>query len=65
MVHVYIYDLESKTFNGRGGAINITKWYPAIPQFTHMVFVAGSEELLLVEATGSCRIFSLVTENFR
>lgn len=30
-----------------------------------MVFIAGTEELLLIERGGNCRIFSLVTENFR
>jgi hypothetical protein len=31
----------------------------------HAVFISGTEELLLVDETGSARIFSLVTEQFR
>jgi hypothetical protein len=65
-LHIFTYDVEGKAFNARGAAINITRWYlPIIPTFSQMVFVAGTEELLLVEDTGFCRIFSLVTENFR
>ncbi|PVF98362.1 hypothetical protein CPB86DRAFT_825740 [Serendipita vermifera] len=66
-IHVYIYDIDARTFNPRGGAINITRWYSAAqpPSFSQFSFISGSEELLVAEANGSCRIFSLITENFR
>ncbi|PVF92927.1 hypothetical protein CPB86DRAFT_144289 [Serendipita vermifera] len=66
-IHVYLYDPEAKTLNSRGGAIHITKWYTQThaPSFTHFEFISGSEELLLTEENGTCRIFSLITENFR
>lgn len=65
MLHIYVYDTDAKAIGARGAAINITKWYSNTPEFSHLEFVAGTEELLLVERTGTARIYSLVTENFR
>lgn len=65
-MHVYIYDQDSRSFNARGGATNITRWYPkGIPEFSSICFVAGTEELLLVDHTGFGRLFYLTTETFR
>ena len=65
IVHVYIFEHESRTLNARGGAINATKWFPkGIPEFSAMTFVGGTEELLLVDRTGFCRVFYLTTETF-
>ncbi|KAG8816259.1 hypothetical protein FRC17_000381 [Serendipita sp. 399] len=65
-VHIYIYEQESKTFNARGAAINITKWYPrGLPSFNSIVFVPGTEELALIDQYGLCRLFYLTTETFR
>jgi hypothetical protein len=36
-----------------------------VPNFTHLVFVSGKEELCIIEDTGTCRIFSLVTQTFK
>ncbi|KIM24947.1 hypothetical protein M408DRAFT_331430 [Serendipita vermifera MAFF 305830] len=68
LIHIYTYDIEARAFIARGGSVNITRWYdlsPNLPTFTQMVFIAGTEEILLIEDSGSCRIYSLVTENFR
>ena len=65
LLHVYSYDLESRALSSKGSAINITQWYQSTPSFCHLVFVTGTEELLLAEKSGLCRIFSLVTQNFR
>ncbi|KAG8854044.1 hypothetical protein FRB91_004122 [Serendipita sp. 411] len=65
-IHVYIYEPESKTFNARGTAINVTKWYPrGIPTFSSISFVPGTEELVLADQSGLCRLFYLTTETFR
>jgi len=50
-----------------GAPINITRWFDdgAIPEMQHIVFLSGTEELLLVDKAGLARIFSLVTEQFR
>ena len=51
----------------RGAPINISRWFDngAIPEMQYIVFLSGTEELLLVDKTGLARIFSLVTEQFR
>jgi hypothetical protein len=64
-LHIYAYDLANKSLNARGSAENLTRWYQGVPRCTHLLFVSGTEELLLVEKGGLCRIFSLVTANFR
>ncbi|PVF95046.1 hypothetical protein CPB86DRAFT_739378 [Serendipita vermifera] len=65
-VHLYNYDLETRNLNARGGAIDITKWFPnGIPHFHSITFVPGTDELLFVDTTGLCRLFYLPTEAFR
>jgi hypothetical protein len=65
MLHIYVYDADGKSIGARGAAINITNCYSNMPDFSHLEFVAGTEELLLVEKNGRARIYSPVTENFR
>ncbi|KIM19859.1 hypothetical protein M408DRAFT_334238 [Serendipita vermifera MAFF 305830] len=62
---VYSFDSATKSFNARGSPEVLTKWYNRVPEVIHLLFVSGTEELLLVEKGGLCRIFSLVTANFR
>ncbi|CCA69193.1 hypothetical protein PIIN_03093 [Serendipita indica DSM 11827] len=65
-VHVYSYDQDHRTLNAKGTAIDIVKWYPRGPPDLHgLVFVPGTEELLLIEQSGQCRLFYLPTETFR
>jgi hypothetical protein len=65
-IHVYVFDENSRSLYGRGSAINITRWYPSgVPKFEKLLFVLGTEELLLVDNKGVCRIYSLATETFR
>lgn len=51
----------------RGAPINIARWFDddGISEMQHIVFLSGTEELLLVDKTGLARVFSLVTEQFR
>jgi hypothetical protein len=64
----YVYE-----YTNTGGAImphcaqiNITQWFDgAIPEMQHIVFLSGTEELLLVDKAGLARVFSLITEQFR
>ncbi|KIM22923.1 hypothetical protein M408DRAFT_224327 [Serendipita vermifera MAFF 305830] len=62
---VYSFDTATRSFNARGGPEVLTRWYNQVPDVIHLLFVSGTEELLLVEKGGLCRIFSLVTANFR
>ncbi|KAG8823849.1 hypothetical protein FRC17_009237 [Serendipita sp. 399] len=65
-IHVYTYEQDTRSFNARGGATNIIKWYPqGLPTFAFVTFVPGTEELLLVDQKGHCRLFYLITETFR
>jgi hypothetical protein len=64
-LHIYPYDLEPWALISQGYTINITLWYQSTPSLCHLVFVTGTEELLLAEKSGLCRIFSLVTRDFR
>ena len=70
-VRIIPYMYESANSGGaimpHGAPINITRWFDdsAIPEMQHIVFLSGTEELLLVDKTGLARIFSLVTEQFR
>ncbi|KIM22919.1 hypothetical protein M408DRAFT_277543 [Serendipita vermifera MAFF 305830] len=64
-LNVYSFDSTTKLVHARGNREDITKWYNQVPEMVHLLFVGGTEELLLVEKSGLCRIFSLVTANFR
>jgi hypothetical protein len=65
--YVYEYANASGAIMPHRAPINITRWFDdgAIPKMQHIVFLSGTEELLLVDKTGLARIFSLVTEQFR
>lgn len=71
--HVQIIPYAYEDANSGGAIIphrapiNITQWFGegAIPEMQHIVFLSGTEELLLVDKAGLARIFSLVTEQFR
>ncbi|KAG8834730.1 hypothetical protein FRC17_007454 [Serendipita sp. 399] len=65
LLHVYIYDLDARTFIARGGAFNMTRWFSFIPEITHLVFATGTENILLIQKDGLCRIFSLISETDR
>jgi len=65
--YVYEYASGSGAIMPRGAPINITQWFNdgSSPEMQHIVFLSGTEELLLVDKTGLARIFSFVTEHFR
>ncbi|KAG8833320.1 hypothetical protein FRC17_010895 [Serendipita sp. 399] len=65
LLHVYIYDLDARTFIARGGAFNMNRWFSSIPEVTHLVFATGTENILLIQRDGLCRIFSLISETDR
>ena len=65
--YVYEYSNTGGAIMPHRAQINITRWFVdgAIPEMQHIVFLSGTEELLLVDKAGLARIFSLVTEQFR
>ncbi|KAG8857085.1 hypothetical protein FRB91_011880 [Serendipita sp. 411] len=65
-INLYSYDEVSKTLASRGSAVDISEWYPGrIPSFRDFHFIPNTDELLLVEAGGMSRVFSLMTQTFR
>lgn len=70
-VQIIPYMYENANAGGaimsRGAPINITRWFDdsAISEMQHIVFLSGTEELLLLDKAGLARVFSLVTEQFR
>lgn len=66
VLHIFQFDEDFKTLQSWGSSKDLTPWYPtAGTVITHMTFVTGNQEILLVDSTGHARIFSLITENFR
>lgn len=65
--YVYEYSGANSAILLRGAPINITRWFEdgASSEMQNIIFLSGTEELLLVAKTGLARIFSLVTEHFR
>jgi hypothetical protein len=60
-----VFDENYTQLQGQGSTVNLRPWYTDIPTFQNMLFISGSDDLALVEDTGSVRIFSLVTQMFR
>jgi hypothetical protein len=65
-LHVFVFDENFKTLQGRGGVINLANWYsqPGI-SIIQMTSVCGSEEVALVDSSAQVRVFSFVTLQFR
>ncbi|PVF98363.1 hypothetical protein CPB86DRAFT_733118 [Serendipita vermifera] len=65
-IYMYSYDEVHQTLSARKTPSNISRWYPSgIPKISNFLFVPGSEELLLIDEMGKCRIYSVATETFR
>ena len=64
-VQVFVFDERFTLLSARGSPIQLRRWYEEIPSLRSLLFIAGTEELCLIECSGRARIFSLVTEQFR
>jgi hypothetical protein len=65
-LHVFVFDENFKTLQGRGGAINLANWYSQQGiSILQMTSVCGSEEVALVDSSAQVRVFSFVTVQFR
>lgn len=65
LLYVYVIDPEFKTMVLSYPEIDLSAWYNRVPKIVQTVFVSGSQELLVIEADGTCRIFSLTTSTFQ
>ncbi|KAJ7504160.1 hypothetical protein B0H11DRAFT_1709774, partial [Mycena galericulata] len=62
----YLYGFD-ETFSALQSidVVNLTRWYASGVSITHACFVAGSQEILVVDSTNMARIYSLVPQQFR
>lgn len=65
-LHVFAMDENYSTLQAQGSAYDLAPWFPQLPNFRHVGFLLGMEEIFLVEEqTGHTRIFSMATKQFR
>nr|GAT56845.1 predicted protein [Mycena chlorophos] len=64
-LYLYQFDETFTSLQGWGAAFDIGSWYlqGSVPVMS--CFVAGREELLVVDSSGLARIFSFITQQFR
>ncbi|CAE6438323.1 unnamed protein product, partial [Rhizoctonia solani] len=62
---IYIFNELFTNLRSRGSPIPLKNWYDQPIDISTMCFVAGLEEVCLIETSGRVRIFSLVTQQFR
>lgn len=48
-----------------GSSVNLSHWHNPGTSITHIRFVCGSEEVLMVDSSAQARIYSLITLQFR
>lgn len=65
MLHVFSFDEKYSTLQTWAQPINLSHWYSPSQVISHVCFVSGNEELLLVDGYGQARIFSLMTQQCR
>ncbi|KAF7308315.1 VWFA domain-containing protein [Mycena chlorophos] len=64
-LHLYQFDETFTSLQGWGTAFDLGSWYVPGSSPFKSCFVAGCEELLVVDSSGLARIFSLITQQFR
>ncbi|KAF7309973.1 VWFA domain-containing protein [Mycena indigotica] len=65
LLHIYQFDETFAGLQAWASALDLRPWYPAGTALHKCCFIAGSEELLLVDNSRQARIFSLITQQFR
>lgn len=64
-LHIFVFDEKFSALQTVGATVNLGSWYGQDKTISHVAFVCGSEELLLVDSDSQARIFSFVTQMFR
>ena len=65
-LHAFVFDETFKTLQAQGSAINLVPWYSqAGISILQVAFVAGKEEMVLVDSNSRARIFSFISLQFR
>lgn len=61
-----MFDEKYTALQGYGSPIDLRTWYDAHIRMTHMAFLCGTnEELVLVSNDRLARVYSLTTQQFR
>ena len=60
-LHMFLFDEEFKFLRGLGTRISLLQFYDPSVSITHVCFVHGKEEIVLLDTSVSARIFSLTT----
>jgi hypothetical protein len=64
-MHVFVFDENFGSLRAMGGAVPLGQWYQSGVSISHICFVSGSEEVLLVDSDAQARIFLLIRLLFR
>ncbi|KAF7308999.1 VWFA domain-containing protein [Mycena kentingensis (nom. inval.)] len=64
-LHIYVFDETFGSLRSLVNALDLRPWYTQETTLIKSCFIAGCEEVLFVDAFGTARIFSLVTQQFR
>ncbi|KAF8289765.1 hypothetical protein DL93DRAFT_2069130 [Clavulina sp. PMI_390] len=59
---ILVIDEQFSIIQARGHPMDLRQWLPPSSVVTHVAFISGSEEIVLLTHTGVLRIFSLITE---
>ncbi|KAJ7091563.1 hypothetical protein B0H15DRAFT_836658 [Mycena belliarum] len=65
LLHIYVFDENFGALQAWGSSLDLNPWYTTGTFISNSCFVAGCEEVLLVDTSGQARIFSLITQQFR
>ncbi|TCD67573.1 hypothetical protein EIP91_012270 [Steccherinum ochraceum] len=65
-LHLFLFDEKYSTLQGLGTPVELSVWWDGHSKLTHMAFVCGQgEELVMVDNNGLARTYSLTTMQFR
>lgn len=66
MLQLFAFDDNFTNIHSKGSAYDATHWYQdGIPQVQLVSFIAGSEDLCILEQSGRIRNFSFISQSFR
>jgi hypothetical protein len=60
-----MFDERFSTLQNWASPFELAAWYNNQEAITHICFMAGTEELLLVDSRTQARIYSFVSQRFR
>ncbi|KXN92377.1 hypothetical protein AN958_06995 [Leucoagaricus sp. SymC.cos] len=64
-LYVFLFDEHYGTLQSWATPFDLVPWYNNQETVTHICFVTGTEDLLLVDSANRARIYSIVSQRFR